>query len=115
MFSKHRVGFRVGVAAGLVGLVGLGMATVQASADELPDVTVKYADLDLNTTHGAELLYAGIASAAQQVCPGSDSIQLNRHMAALQCEDVVIAHSVAQISSPRLAAVYAVRSHHRAA
>jgi UrcA family protein len=109
MVSKGRMGFKVSVVAGILGVVGLGMAAVQASA-QMPDVTVKYADLDLNTAQGASALYSRIKHAAEEVCPGADSLSIPLRLAARSCRQTVVAHAVASVSSPKLAAVYADRT-----
>jgi UrcA family protein len=103
-------------AAGIVGLMVLGAATAQVSAaDRLgPDVVVRYGDLNLSTTTGAETLYARIQRAAAQVCRPSDSLQLTLHTGYLRCQNELVARTVASVRSPQLAAVYeSHRSAHR--
>ncbi len=114
MVSKGRIGYQVSIIAGIAGLMVLAVAAAKAPAAELGDVTVRYADLDVGTAKGAERLYARIKSAAQQVCPGEESQDLSRHMASLRCQKIVVAHSVAAVRSPQLAAVYADRVRHGA-
>jgi UrcA family protein len=109
MVSKGRMGFKVSVVAGMLGVMGLGMAAVQASA-QMPDVTVRFADLDLNTAQGASALYTRIRHAAEEVCPGAESLSVPLRMAALSCRNKVVAHAVASVGSPQLAAVYAERA-----
>ncbi|MGC1458841.1 MAG: UrcA family protein [Steroidobacteraceae bacterium] len=114
--SRSSSGYRAGIVAGLMGVMVLAAARAPAAvADE---VAVKYADLDISTTAGAEKLYERIRKAAAQVCPQVDVMELQRHAAAARCENAVVAHAVNSIASPQLAAVYAARTHrgaHRAA
>jgi UrcA family protein len=106
--------YRVSITAGIMGFMLLGGAATQIAAAAVADkeVVVRFGDLDLATTAGAEKLYARIESAAQQVCPQVDPVELQGHQIAMRCVDVVTAHAVSTISSPQLAAVYAQRAHH---
>jgi UrcA family protein len=111
--SKHRVGFRAGLVAGLLGIAIAGAAALPAAAATQigPDVSVHYSDLDITGTVGAEQLYERIQRAAQQVCQPSDAQVLLEVTAARRCRNEVIARTVAQVKSPQLAAVYAARTH----
>jgi UrcA family protein len=102
---------RARVVAGVIGLAALG-AAAQVSASELrgPDVVVRYGDLNLSTQSGAETLYARIQLAAAQVCRRPDSIELLIRAASVRCQNELVAHTVASLRSPQLAAVY--ESHH---
>jgi UrcA family protein len=105
--------YRVSTTAAIMGLMLLGGAATQFAAAAVPEeVVVRYGDLDLNTTAGAEKLYARIASGAQRVCVQVDPVEIARHRVAMHCLDEVIAHAVHRVSSPQLAAVYAQRVHH---
>lgn len=112
MDSKGRIGYRASVAAGIAALMVLGAAAVPASAAPPGDVTVKFGDLDLNTARGAATLYSRIKTAAEQACPGADSLFVPRHLAALRCENAAVADAVATVSNPKLAALYAERARH---
>jgi UrcA family protein len=106
---------RMRATAGIVGLIVLGATTQVSAADLLgPDVAVRYGDLNLSTTTGAETLYARIQRAAAQVCRPSDSAQLTMHAGYLRCQNELVARTVANVRSPQLAAVYeSHRSVHR--
>ncbi len=111
MFTQAKVGMRA--AAAVIGVLALGAAATQASASGMgSDVVVRYADLNLNTRTGAETLYGRIEQAAAQICPQVDPVELQRHRAAVSCQAQVVAHAVANVRSPQLAAVYESRSHH---
>jgi len=103
-----------GRVAGFVGAMMLAAAQVPA-ATATPDITVRYADLDLTTATGAEQLYERIHRAALEVCPSVSFMEVQRHAAAERCLNEVVAHAVNSIASPRLAAVYAAHTHHGAA
>jgi UrcA family protein len=107
---------RARAAAGLIGLMVLGASAAPVSAARLfgPDEVVRYSDLDLNTTTGAETLYARLQLAAAHVCGPSDSIELTQRTATRRCQNELVARSVASVRSPQLAAVYeSHRSNHR--
>jgi UrcA family protein len=105
---------KAGLVACAMGLMVSGM-TAPASAGQFagPDVTVRYADLDITTSAGAESLYERIQQAAARVCPASDRT-LVRQMAAERCRNEVVAQAVDSLSNPRLTAIYAARMHHAA-
>jgi len=108
---------RAAAIAGVVGLMAVGAAATQASADPLmnPDVVVNYGDLDLSTAAGAEKLYMRIEHAAVRVCPHMGAAELDRYVATVGCQDAVVANAVARVSSPRLAAIYAAHHGNKAA
>jgi UrcA family protein len=111
--SKDKSGFKAGLAAGVMGLLTLGAAGLtQAAAPVIgPDVTVRYADLNINTAAGAEQLYERIRRAAARVCPVEEPRPLAEHAAAMRCRNEVVAQAVSRVSSAQLTAVYAARAH----
>ncbi len=109
--SKGSTGYRAGIVAGFMGLMVL--AATQAPAMAL-GVSVKYNDLDIQTAAGASKLYERIREAAAQVCPQVSSLELQRHAAAVRCQEAAVAQAVNSIASPQLAAIYAAKFHHGA-
>jgi UrcA family protein len=109
--SKYHSGFKAGVAA--MGLLILGAAGMPLAAAPVigPDVTVRFADLNINTEAGAEKLYERIRQAAARVCPLPDLRPLAEHAAATRCRNEVVAQAVNRVSSAQLTAVYAARAH----
>lgn len=107
--SKGSSGYRAAIVAAFTGITML--AAAQAPAVAL-GVSVKYTNQDLQTTAGVERLYERIREAAAQVCPAVSSLELQRHAAAMRCQEAAIAQAVTSIGSPQLAAVYAAKSHH---
>lgn len=76
----------------------------QPSADGLQ--TNVYYDLrDLSTERGTSALYRRIASAAQEVCPGYDSLSPSVVAASQACQRQAIARAIGQIGNARLVAI----------
>jgi len=77
-----------------------------ARAGDVPQVHVRYADLNIDTDAGADVLYRRIRAAANQVCAIPD----NRDLAALAgtrvCVNRAIGEAVAMVESPTLTKVY---------
>jgi UrcA family protein len=111
--SKGRSGFKAGVAARVMGVLILGAAAMPLAAAQVigPDVTVRYADLNINTEAGAEKLYERIRHAAARVCPIEDLRPLAEHAAATRCRNEVVAQAVSRVSSAQLTAIYTARAH----
>ncbi|HEY7888428.1 MAG TPA: UrcA family protein [Steroidobacteraceae bacterium] len=76
----------------------------QPSADEL-QTNVYYDRRDLSTERRTRALYRRIVSAAQEVCPGSDSLSPRVVGASQECQRQAIARAVGQIGNARLAAI----------
>lgn len=88
--------------------LSLGVATVSTAAGSQDErqITVKYADLDVSTTQGANLLYGRIHAAAEGVCEhfvDSDYFSAMRRQA---CVSKAIDGAVNQVAKPALSAVY---------
>jgi UrcA family protein len=79
-------------------------AGVQAA--DLPQVHVKYADLNLGTTAGATVLYQRIRGAAGQVCGVSSDRDLARGAQAKACAAHAVADAVAAVNAPALTSIY---------
>ena len=75
----------------------------------MPTVVVRYGDLDLSTTDGANVLYQRISVAARQVCPFEDSRALVADGKNRACREAAIERAVNAVNNPQLAAV---RSEH---
>jgi len=94
---------RIGVA--VVAL--LAAFTGGAYAQEAPQLHVKYADLNVNTTAGANVLYRRIRAAAQQVCGEPDRRDLAGAAQADACIARALAETVAKVDAPALTNVFA--------
>jgi UrcA family protein len=82
-----------------------------AQADEVnvpvPTRTVHYADPNLNTKAGVEVLYQRIRTAADRVCGNVDPRQLPASEAAKTCVNQAVTASVRAVNDPRLTRSYA--------
>lgn len=67
--------------------------------------SVYYSLRDLSTERGTLALYRRIASAAQSVCPGYDSLSPSVVAASQECQKQAIARAIGQIGNSRLAAI----------
>jgi UrcA family protein len=79
--------------------------------DDVPTVRVHYQDLDLNSEHGAATLYKRIEGAAKQVCPTTSGLSVRASRLAEQCVARAIERAVADVNSPQLARLSALRTH----
>ena len=82
-----------------------------AASDEVPTVRVHYQDLDLSTEHGAATLYKRIEGAAKQVCPSASGLNVRASRLVDQCVARAIERAVADVNSPQLARLSALRAH----
>ena len=84
----------------------VGTAIAGPPADAIPSVTVSYADLDLASQAGAQVLYQRIKQAAQTVCAALASKQLERQALWHDCYEQAVANAVATIDRPLLTALH---------
>lgn len=103
---------RAVTAAAFAALGALAVAAVlaspRASASQPADglqTSVYYTWHDLSTEKGTRALYQRIVRAAEEVCPGSDSMSLTTVAASRECERAAIARAIGQIGNSRLAAI----------
>jgi UrcA family protein len=96
--------------AGIIGACALGIAAMAAANDELGarKASIRYGDLNLATSTGAEALYTRILFASYVVCQASDrDANDNADPFALDaCRKKIIAEAVTKIGKPTLYAVY---------
>jgi UrcA family protein len=76
-------------------------------SDDAPSVTVRYDDLNLSTSAGADALYRRISNAARQVCPSAYSRDLSVVAASERCQANAVAQAVRAVNNPHLALVHA--------
>jgi UrcA family protein len=88
----------------------LAQAGTSTMSDEVPAMRVHYADLDLSTEHGALTLYKRIEGAAKSVCPPAHGLNQRAVRLAQQCISKAIERAVADVNSPQLARVGALRT-----
>ena len=96
------------IAASIVALGGAGIGGAAQAAE--PEQTlarkVTYADLNLDTQEGAQLLYARLRYAAMDVCSPLQDRELNRHRVWEQCVDSALSSAVRQVNKPTLTALH---------
>jgi UrcA family protein len=93
----------------LVALVAAGIAFTSSAAMAAPqtvvrEVTVNYADLNLESAAGVEALYTRLRAAARNVCGSADTRSLNSHQDMKACREASLAEAVAKIGNVALAA-----------
>lgn len=81
-------------------------APLQASDLVGPDVSIRYADLDIDTVEGATQLLKRINSAADSVCARLDHGDLASAANSDRCKSKLTSAAVARVNNPVLAAVY---------
>jgi UrcA family protein len=84
--------------------------TAGAQAAGVPQVHVKYADLNVGTTAGATILYQRIRRAADRVCAVTKTRELDRLGKAEACADHAVAEAVAAVHAPALTRVYEAKT-----
>jgi UrcA family protein len=82
-------------------------ATAAQPAADAPQAILYYSLRDLASKQGTRALYARIVTAAQSVCPGWDSRDLDAVAASRECQRQAVARAIGQIGDARLAAVHA--------
>ncbi|MET0658177.1 MAG: UrcA family protein [Steroidobacteraceae bacterium] len=93
-----------------IGIVAWGSVSIQtveaAAARDVPQRTVRYADLDLSREADAKALYGRIQGAARSVCPRLDERALTRRLEARHCIRMAVSEAVERIDAPLLTALY---------
>jgi UrcA family protein len=82
-----------------------------AHAAQIPQVHVKYADLNVSSPAGAAVLYQRIRVAATQVCGTPDQRDLSRLVQAKTCTDKAIANAVTAVGNATLTDLYQTKTH----
>jgi UrcA family protein len=85
-----------------------------ARAADVPQVKVKYADLNLSSPAGAAVLYQRIRVAATQVCGTPDRRDLGRFEQAKTCTARAIANAVTAVGNDALTNLYQAKTHNLA-
>lgn len=118
MNTTHSIG-RFGIGKALVlGAAGL-LVTLSGQAAErvmlgtpAASVTVRFDDLNLETTAGARALYARLEWAASQVCGGDQGLrqELSRQYQFQSCYDRALESAVKKVGDARLQALHRART-----
>jgi UrcA family protein len=100
--------FRTLVAGAILSALALSFATVSRADDTtVPQVTVKFGDLDVSTSQGAAALYRRIHGAAVSVCSRMYVDEQSSKWHASACLQKVIGDAVTKVNRPALSAVFA--------
>jgi UrcA family protein len=103
------------ITAAIVGALALSCSTLSIAADkgDVPQIVVKYGDLNPSNTQGALALYSRIVAAATEVCKPLDmhSRDLGTQSRAKACVRKATADAVTKVGQPGLFAVYNAKSH----
>ena len=99
------------LATAILGAFACTLATVCTAAEaNLPQMTVKYADLDISKPQGAAALYARIQQAARQVCLPLDGAAVSSKARMGACVHKAIADAVAKVGQPALFDAYSAHN-----
>jgi len=102
------------VTATIFGALALGCGALSIAADrsDVPQVVVKFGDLNLSNRQGAATLYDRIVTAAYEVCQSFDTdIRYLPSFGKLDaCVHRAIAGAVTTVGEPELFAVYNARN-----
>jgi UrcA family protein len=90
-----------------------GAVSIAADASDVPQVLVKFGDLNLSNPQGATTLYSRIAAAANTVCKAFDinGRDLGSRARLDACVHTAIANAVTNVDHPELFAVYKAKNH----
>lgn len=81
--------------------------TVNAHADDvIPQLTVKYADLDLSKPADAKALYSRLEAASKVVCRALESREVSRRQQHQACYEQALSDAVAFVDHAGVTALY---------
>jgi UrcA family protein len=93
-------------ALGVFGAAALASPAVASADDDAAlETNVYFTAQQLSTEQGTRAVYRRIVSAAQEVCPGYDSMYPDVVNKSKECQRAAIARAIGMIGSARLAAV----------
>ena len=108
MNSNVKIANRIPGALSAAMLLTCVWAFSSASADEqVRSETVKFQDLNVNSSQGVQALYGRIHSAAERVCSESDPIL---RVASAACARKAEANAIEKLSLPQLTAYYKIKN-----
>ena len=90
----------------------VGMAAETETRTDIPSITVRYTDLDLNTSAGVRELYSRLRIAARNVCNVGESRALINAMESKSCYVQVLGRAVDDAHLPTLTSLHRVESAH---
>lgn len=104
--------FRTVIVTALFGAVTFSFTVLPAVADssDVPQVTVKYDELNVSNPQGAAALYARIRSAGKSVCSQFDGPGIYAYQQRNACIDKAILGAVTKVNNFALSAVYRAKT-----
>jgi UrcA family protein len=103
--------FRGALATAILGALTCSLATVCTGAEtDSPQITVKFADLNVSSPQGAAALYARIQLAARQVCLPVNERDPSSKGRTDACVHKAIADAVTKVGQPALLDVFNARN-----
>ena len=91
----------------MIFVLGLGYQLANAAPpDQIPSVTVHFADLDLSHSQGVTVLYRRLKDAAETVCAAQKGRDLGSQMRFKVCWQAALGTAVAKVAQPALTAYY---------
>jgi UrcA family protein len=110
MYSTDKTANRVPLAFAAAMLLTCAWAASTAFAgDQVRSETVKYSDLDVNASEGAQALYRRIHAAAWRVCSTTSADPLFQH-GTRDCARKAEAKAVETVNVPQLTAFYRMKT-----
>jgi UrcA family protein len=107
---------RFSILSAIGAIVGFAAVGLPAQADEPPQISVSYADLNIDSSAGLKTLYWRLQTAAQNVCRREDDGRRSPTNFRFQaCYKSSLAAAVAEIDKPSLTAMHVSRQQSRAA
>ena len=88
-----------------------GAASIAADRTDLPQIVVKFGDLNLSNPQGAAVLYGRIRAASRVVCGRFDDRELAAKMRLDACVRKAISDAVTKVGQPELFAIYNAKNH----
>ena len=86
------------------GAAALGASTAALAGDNVAQVRVQFADLNLASDAGVEQLYTRLRKAAHQVCGFEDAREIQAYALATECAARALSDAVAKVHSDKLSA-----------
>src|SRR5262245_30472607 len=105
-FMNSMLKLAVGALVGSLPLLAVATSAQATVAGSPQQVVVRYHDLDLNTQHGAQIMYRRLDQAARTVCGFEDPINLGTWDKIRTCQHDAVAKAVKELHRSELTSVY---------
>lgn len=95
------------VIAAVVGMPAYAGGGMSGASEDVPQIKLTYADLNLSTQEGAAALYRRISRTAERVCsPRALNGDLRQHAAWTTCYKDAVSNAVTAVNHPSLTALH---------